>query len=235
MDDFADTTSMQNPIFKIMGMGSSITEEEIQNHKNKIKNLITKLINTHNIDEETSINNDIKNETEFLSSLFKIKRNELNQNMNNNTNINLMQQPMMDQQMMQQQMMAQQQMMQNQMMQQQMMQQQMMAAQQSQAQQEMQNILNNQIYNGISVIFRQSGGSDDFPKIEPIRIDGCYPDQQVSSIIERYRIKSGDFDVDKKFIFNAKNLPPYLSFAEAGLSNNANIFVVKTKRIKENK
>ena len=232
MDDFADTTSMQNPIFKIMGMGSSITEEEIQNHKNKIKNLITKLINTHNIDEETSINNDIKNETEFLSSLFKIKINELNQNMNNNTNINLMQQPMMDQQMMQQQMMAQQQMMQQQMMQQQMMQQQMMAAQQSQAQQEMQNILNNQINNGISVIFRQS---DDFPKKEPILIDGCYPDQQVSSIIEKYRIKSGDFDVDEKFIFNAKNLSPYLSFAEAGLSNNSNIFVVKTKRIKENK
>ena len=105
MDDFADTTSLQNPIFKIMAqqaqiLGSSITEEEIQNHKNKLKNLITKLNNTHNIDEEISINNDIKNETEFLSSLFKIKKNELNQNMNN-MNINQMQQPTMDQQLMQ--------------------------------------------------------------------------------------------------------------------------------------
>ena len=73
-------------------MGSSITEEEIQNHKNKLKNLISKLINTHNIDEEVSINNEIKNETEFLSSLFKIKRNDINQNKNNNMQ---MQQQMM--------------------------------------------------------------------------------------------------------------------------------------------
>ena len=223
MDDFADTTSLQNPIFKIMAqqaqiLGSSITEEEIQNHKNKLKNLITKLNNTHNIDEEISINNDIKNETEFLSSLFKIKRNELNQNMNNNMNIYPMQQPMVDQQMMQQQMM-----------QQQMMQQQMMAAQQAQAQQAMQNNLNNQINNGISVIFRQGEDPNS-----PIRIYGCYPDQKVSSIIEKYRIKSGDFDIDKKFIYNAKALKSYLSLAEAGICNNANFFVVKVKGIKLN-
>ena len=90
------TTAFQNPIFKLMAqdqmMGSSITEEEIQNHKNKLKNLISKLINTHNIDEEVSINNEIKNETEFLSSLFKIKRNDINQNKNNNMQ---MQQQMM--------------------------------------------------------------------------------------------------------------------------------------------
>ena len=209
----SDDSEMENPIFKIMGMGNSITEEEIQNHKNKLKNLITKLINTHNIDEETSINNDIKNETEFLSSLFKIKRNELNQNMNNNMNIYPMQQPMVDQQMMQQQMM----------------QQQMMAAQQAQAQQAMQNNLNNQINNGISVIFRQGEDPNS-----PIRIYGCYPDQKVSSIIEKYRIKSGDFDIDKKFIYNAKALKSYLSLAEAGIYNNANIFVVKVKGIKLN-
>ena len=95
-DDFDDLTSLENPIFKIMAqqdqmLGSSITEEEIQNHKNKLKNLISKLINTHNIDDETSINNEIKNQTEFLSSLFKIKKNEINQK-NNNMNMNQMQQ-----------------------------------------------------------------------------------------------------------------------------------------------
>ena len=142
-DDFS--TGMTNPIFKIMGnseeMGSQIIEEEIQNHKNKLNNLITKLINTHNIDNETSINNEIKNETEFLSSLFKIKKNEHNQK-NNNMNMNQMQQPMMESQPMIQQQMIQQQMVQQQMMQQQMMQQQMMQ-QQAQAQQaEMQRILN---------------------------------------------------------------------------------------------
>ena len=44
-----------------------------------------KLNNTHNIDEEISINNEIRKETEFLSSLFNIKKDELNlQNLNDN-------------------------------------------------------------------------------------------------------------------------------------------------------
>ena len=94
-DNFLDTNSMINPIFKIMGnegnMGSPIIEQEIQNHKDKLKDLISKLINTHNIDDETSINNEIKNQTEFLSSLFKIKKNEINQK-NNDMNMNQMQQ-----------------------------------------------------------------------------------------------------------------------------------------------
>ena len=44
----AETTGMINPIFKFMGkqgnMGSPIIEQEIQNHKNKLNNLISKLI-----------------------------------------------------------------------------------------------------------------------------------------------------------------------------------------------
>ena len=90
-NNFDDTTTFQNPIFGMMRqqMGNPITEQEIQNHKNRLNRLITKLINTHNIDEETSINNEIKNETKFLSSLLNIKRNELNQNniINNNNNL----------------------------------------------------------------------------------------------------------------------------------------------------
>ena len=154
---------------------------------------------------------------------------QMNPQMMDNNDMD-MQQQMMQQQMMQQQMM-QQQMMQQQMMQQQMMQQQqMMAAQAAQAQQAaMQNILNNPIKTGMCVIFRQSGLPDDSPENEPIFIYDCYPDQKVSSIIEQYRSKSGDYDSSKKFIFNAKNLSPLLTVAEAGISNNANIFVVKTK------
>ena len=47
--------------------------------------LMLRLFNIHDIEEETSINNEIKNETEFLSSLLTIKTNDLNQNkhMNN--------------------------------------------------------------------------------------------------------------------------------------------------------
>ena len=217
-DDFDDLTSLENPIFKIMAqqdqmLGSSITEEEIQNHKNKLKNLISKLIYTHNIDEEVSINNEIKNETEFLSSLFKIKRNDINQNKNINVQ---MQQQMMQQQQIQQQMM-----------QQQMMQQQMMAAAQ------MQNILNDPINAGISVVFRPSGSSNNFLKMAPTRVL-CDPNEKVSSIIEKYRMQTGDYDLDKIFIFNAKKLAPSLTLAEAGLINNSVIFVVTTRGIKAN-
>ena len=159
-----------------------------------------------------------------------------------------MQAQMMQQQMMQQQMM-QQQMMQQQMMQQQMMQQQMMQQQAKQAQ--MQNILNQAAGTGqgaanpsiqmpssvpstsqgagISVIFRASGATGQASA--PIMVQ-CMSDEKVSEVIEKYRNKSGDRDPTKKFIFNAKNLAPSLTVAEAGITNNANIFVVATKGIK---
>ena len=127
-NNFDDTTTLQNPMFsmKPQQFGNQITEQEIQNHKNRLNRLITRLINTHNLDEETSINNEIRNETKFLSSLLNIKRNDLiqNNNMNNNNNFfnpminqnnnnnnygmfnnNIMQQQMLQQNMMQQQMM----------------------------------------------------------------------------------------------------------------------------------
>ena len=60
----------------------------------------------------------------------------------------------------------------------------------------------------------------------------CTPNDKVSDIIEKYRNKANDRDDTKKFIFNAKNLNTSLSVAEAGITNNANIFVVATKGIK---
>ena len=141
-------------------------------------------------------------------------------------------QPMMQQQMMQQQMM-QQQMMQQQMMQQQMLQQQMMAAQQqAQAQQaEMQRILDQASPSvpsqsqgvGLSIIFRKSGAVGQVSN--PIMVQ-CMPDEKVSEVIEKYRRESGDRDPTKKFIFNARPISQTLTVAEAGLTNNANIFVV---------
>ena len=221
MSDFLDDNGMENPIFRLMQqeqnnmMGNNITEQEIQKHKDKLNNLIFRLNNTHNIDEENSINNEIKNESEFLSSLFNIKRNELNQNNNmnnnNNNNFNPMPNPMFNDQIQQQ--MLQQQMLQQQLMQQQIMQQQM----------EMQN-------QYIRVIFRQSG--ENSKNIPPITIQ-CKPFDSVSSIIEKYRNASGDKDPYKKFIFNAKNLNQALDLNEAGISNNSNIFVVSTRGIKK--
>ena len=135
------------------------------------------------------------------------------------------------------------------MMQQQMMQQQMMQQQAKQAQ--MQNILNQAAGTGqgasnpsiqmpssvpstsqgagISVIFRASGATGQASA--PIMVQ-CMSDEKVSEVIEKYRNKSGDRDPTKKFIFNAKNLAPSLTVAEAGITNNANIFVVATKGIK---
>ena len=46
---------------------------EINNQKNNISNLSTKLLNAYDINEEISINNEIKKETEILVSLLNIK------------------------------------------------------------------------------------------------------------------------------------------------------------------
>ena len=80
---------------------------------------------------------------------------------------------------------------------------------------------------GITVIFRASPN----PK-PPIYIQ-CMFDDKVSSIIEKYRKKANDYSHTKKYIFNAKELNPLLSIAEAGLTNNANVFVEETKESKK--
>ena len=82
---------------------------------------------------------------------------------------------------------------------------------------------------GFSVIFRASGATGQAGA--PIMVQ-CTPNDKVSDIIDRYRNKANDHDTTKKFIFNAKNLNTTLSVAEAGITNNANIFVVATKGIK---
>ena len=58
MPFFGNVNIMNNPNFINMNMnmnqamGNSITEQEIQKHKNNINNLTFKLNNTRNIDEE---------------------------------------------------------------------------------------------------------------------------------------------------------------------------------------
>jgi hypothetical protein len=54
----------------------------------------------------------------------------------------------------------------------------------------------------------------------------CSSDEKVSDIILRYREKSGDYDENRKFVFNAKNLLKSLTAAEVGLNNSAHIFVI---------
>ena len=78
----------------------------------------------------------------------------------------------------------------------------------------------------INVFFRETG--NDSNKI-PIMIN-VKENEKIQDIIQKYREKSSNYDINLKFIFNAKELNLSLTVAEAGITNNANIFVVK-KRI----
>ena len=82
-------------------------------------------------------------------------------------------------------------------------------------------------FPGLMIIFRAS----DANQKQPIMVQ-CMPDEKVSEIIEKYRHKSGDYDLSKKFIYNAKPLYPKLTVAEAELQNNANIFVVSPQGVR---
>ena len=67
-------------------------QQQINEHKNKLKTLINNLINTQNIYEEINFNNEIKKESEFIISLLTIKQNKLNNQinlMNQGFNMNL--------------------------------------------------------------------------------------------------------------------------------------------------
>ena len=66
------------------------TLQEINVHKQMLINLVNKLINTQLINEEISINNEIKKESECLNSLFNIKQNNLMNQINQNNFNNLM-------------------------------------------------------------------------------------------------------------------------------------------------
>ena len=50
---------------------------EINKHKNYISNLSNQLLNTLNINDEISLNNEIKKETEILISLLNVKKNSM--------------------------------------------------------------------------------------------------------------------------------------------------------------
>ena len=82
---------------------------------------------------------------------------------------------------------------------------------------------------GVNIVFRVSGPEGQGRP--PLSIQ-CMPNEKISDVIQKYRTKSGDQDQTKKFIFNAKNLNPQLSVGEAGITDNANVFVVTTQGVK---
>ena len=105
-----------------------------------------------------------------------------------------------------------------------------------------QNLFNNNQFQGnnnpkqqsdnqLTVYFRDSGNDNNKNTDGPSITIQCTPDEKVSKIIERYRTKA-NFHEEAKFVFNAKNLVPSLTIAEAGITNLSNVFVVKTKHVK---
>ena len=84
----------------------------------------------------------------------------------------------------------------------------------------------------ITVIFREAGEmGDNYSNKIPTMIK-VKEDEKISDIIQKYREKSSNYDINLKFIFNSKDLNHLnhsLTVAEAGITNNANIFVVKRR------
>ena len=82
----------------------------------------------------------------------------------------------------------------------------------------------NEDNKGICVIFRASVQAG-----APIEIQ-CDIHEKISSLIKKYRYKSGDYSYNRIFVYNAKRINIYspLTIAELGLFNNANIFVLNT-------
>ena len=79
----------------------------------------------------------------------------------------------------------------------------------------------------VNIWFRKNSYESEKPIIISARMK-----DKVSQIIEKYRKESNDYDEEIKFIFNAKVLHPSLTLEEAGLNENANVFVVVTKGVK---
>ena len=194
---------------------------EINKHKFNIAEFSQKLIRTFDLNDEMFITNEIKKEIEFLFSLYNIKNNIIKNQMPNNNNMNNMNNffnPLLNpnfnynqyQQILQQQMMQFQQAMQ---------QQEMIMRQQ------MENFQKEQNQNlEIIVIFRR--GND-----RPIKIR-CSLKDKCSDIIQKYKNLVTKKSDTEKFVFNAKTLYPNLTVEEAGITHNANVFVVETNGVR---
>ena len=205
----SDTT--ETPKLTFTSFDNSMTNKEIQNHKKKLHNLTTQLINTNNIEEETSINDEIKNEFEFLSSLLKIKRNTINKFNKEFPD------PKKREEMIYQQMKKQQQMMQQEKLQQE--------KEEEMRQQKLKEI-NNQSQFLIKFQDRDAFGGKPIVLI-------CSLNEMLSSIIERYNKKIGEdySHEEKKYIYNSKALNPNLTVAESGIAYNAIILVIRPQLI----
>jgi hypothetical protein len=193
------------------------TLSEIVKHKSTIMNLSNQLINTYDVNQEISINEELIKEAQFLLSLLNIKKNFLfGQNFQNN-NMNNIFNPMQNNQMN----------MFNNINNNQF--QQMMPIQ------SMQNIFNNNNMNDIQepkkeeiiLLFEKQSDRRSIITIH------CTPDDKLSFVFNRcvQKINSRSNRNDLKFIHNNSALNPSESVKEAGLINFSKILVYDTHKI----
>ena len=58
------------------------------------------------------------------------------------------------------------------------------------------------------------------------------PDEYMSSVINKYINKSGDFRMNNMYLFNGKNVVQSLTVAELGVMDGSEVYVVETSRLK---
>ena len=87
------------------------------------------------------------------------------------------------------------------------------------------NIINNNEKINVNFI-RQSGTGQRGPSFMVY----CHFFENISTLIRKYRNKSGDYSCNRKFIHNAKSLDIYspLTIIELGITNDSNIFVINS-------
>ena len=178
-------------------------QQEINMHKLKLLNLVNNLNNTQLIDDEISINNDIKTESECIKSLLNIKQTNLMNQINQNNNINanpfmfqpnlFMNPPIMNINPM---------ILNN------------------------FNLLSNNNSDNIEIVNIQfSHPKEDISVI-------CELNTKICDLIKEYRIKANDFS-ENDFIFNGWRVDPLSSYeiSKIGINNGSRIIVSPLKNI----
>ena len=80
--------------------------------------------------------------------------------------------------------------------------------------------------NSISILFDNDKQDKKYTNII------CDPNEKISSLIEKYRVKANDHNQKEEFIFNAMKLDPNKTLIEAGLRNGSKIIVIDMRDIK---
>ena len=91
------------------------------------------------------------------------------------------------------------------------------------------NINNNNETINVNFIQRSRSSINECPSF----MVKCQNYENINTLINKYRVISGDYSYNEKFIFNAKNIDRYspLTIKQLGIINQANIFVANMREI----